>query len=98
VPDRGELRCAGWIRGRGDRLTLRRHHLGFVFQLHNLIPDLTVEENLRVPALAIGARPWRETAARIRNWRTQVGIGTGSATASRIFRAASGSAPRSAGR
>ena len=37
-------------------MRLRRHELGFVFQLHNLIPDLTVEENLRVPALAVGRR------------------------------------------
>jgi ABC-type lipoprotein export system ATPase subunit len=36
------------------RLELRRRQLGFVFQLHNLIPDLTVAENLRVPALASG--------------------------------------------
>ena len=27
----------------------RRHHIGFVFQFFNLIPTLTVEENLRLP-------------------------------------------------
>lgn len=53
VPDRGELQVCGLDpRREPDRLTLRRQHLGFVFQLHNLIPDLTVAENLRIPALA----------------------------------------------
>ena len=43
VPDRGDLRVCGLDpRREADRLTLRRRHLGFVFQLHNLIPDLTV--------------------------------------------------------
>jgi ABC-type lipoprotein export system ATPase subunit len=75
VPDRGELAVCGLDpRGEEGRLALRRHHLGFVFQLHNLIPDLTVEENLRVPALAVG-RPRRETAARVRELAAQVGIG-----------------------
>jgi len=55
VPDRGELMVCGLDpRREVDRLTLRRRHLGFVFQLHNLIPDLTVRENIRVPALATG--------------------------------------------
>ncbi|HEY0947163.1 MAG TPA: ABC transporter ATP-binding protein [Opitutaceae bacterium] len=75
LPDRGELRvCDLDPRVERDRLELRRRHLGFVFQLHNLIPDLTVAENLRVPALAIG-RPAAETEARIRSLAGQVGIG-----------------------
>ncbi len=36
------------------RLALRRRHVGFVFQLHNLIPDLTLEENLQIPCIASG--------------------------------------------
>ena len=58
----------------GSRNELRRHHLGFVFQLHNLLPDLTVEENIRVPALAAG-RSAAETAARVRELVEQVGLG-----------------------
>jgi len=74
LPDQGDLRVCGLDpRIESDRLKLRRHHLGFVFQLHNLIPDLTVEENVRVPALAIG-RPASETAARVRALAEQVGI------------------------
>lgn len=74
APDRGELSVCGRDPTRErDRLELRRRHLGFVFQLHNLIPDLTVEENIRVPALALG-RPARETAARVRELATRVGL------------------------
>ena len=74
-PDRGEIAVCGFDPTREDhRLILRRRHLGFVFQLHNLIPDLTVEENIRVPALATGADR-AATAQRIRDLTTQVGIG-----------------------
>lgn len=75
VPDRGELEVCGLDpRREADRLVLRRRHLGFVFQLHNLIPDLTVEENLRVPALAVGAAR-RDTTTRLRELAERVGIG-----------------------
>lgn len=74
VPDSGELTVCGLDpRPEANRLELRRHRLGFVFQLHNLIPDLTVEENLRVPAFAIG-RGTRDTAARILALAVEVGI------------------------
>lgn len=74
VPDRGELTVCGLDPlTEENRLALRRRELGFVFQLHNLIPDLTVEENIRVPALAVG-RPRRETAARVRELAAMVGI------------------------
>lgn len=75
APDAGELTVCGLDpRTEANRLELRRNRLGFVFQLHNLIPDLTVEENLRVPALAVG-RSARDTALRIRALAEQVGIG-----------------------
>lgn len=32
-----------------QRTLFRRHHIGFVFQFYNLIPTLTVEENLLLP-------------------------------------------------
>lgn len=32
-----------------ERTLFRRHHIGFVFQFFNLIPTLTVEENLLLP-------------------------------------------------
>ena len=74
VPDAGELTVCGLDPRREDhRQDLRRHHLGFVFQLHNLIADLTVEENLRIPALADN-RPAAETTARLRELAGAVGI------------------------
>ncbi len=75
VPDRGALEVCGLDpRREADRLVLRRRHLGFVFQLHNLIPDLTVEENLRVPALAVGTSRV-EAGARLRALAERVGLG-----------------------
>lgn len=75
VPDSGELTVCGLDpRSEDHRLELRRRHLGFVFQLHNLIPDLTVAENLRVPALANGA-PAAQTRDRVRELAEAVGIG-----------------------
>ena len=62
-PDRGEI-CVNGISSRrsGDLLRLLRHEVGFVFQLHNLIPDLTLAENCLVPTVAAGIkRPEAQT-------------------------------------
>ena len=75
VPDSGELSVCGFDpRAETHRLELRRRHVGFVFQLHNLIADLTVEENIRVPALAVGRLPV-ETKKKLRELADAVGIG-----------------------
>ena len=64
VPDRGSVAVLGRnISNEKERLRLRRRHIGFIFQLHNLIPDLTLEENLRIPCMP-EAHP--ETAIRLR--------------------------------
>lgn len=74
VPDEGTLTVCGLDpRIEAGRLELRRRRLGFVFQLHNLIPDLTAGENVRVPALASG-RPRREMDARVAELAEEVGI------------------------
>ncbi|MCS7059977.1 MAG: ABC transporter ATP-binding protein [Anaerolineae bacterium] len=39
-----------------QRTVFRRQHFGFVFQAFNLIPTLTVEENVMLPAELAGAR------------------------------------------
>jgi ABC-type lipoprotein export system ATPase subunit len=39
-----------------SRLQTLRHTIGFIFQLHNLIPDLTLEENCLIPSIAIGTK------------------------------------------
>ncbi len=39
------------------RTQLRRERIGFIFQFFNLMPDLTVEENLALPLMIAGQRP-----------------------------------------
>ncbi len=54
-PDRGSVAVDGnLINGRRNPLRLLRYEVGFVFQLHNLIPDFTVEENCLIPTVAAG--------------------------------------------
>lgn len=52
TPDRGRISVNGLEVNRRRLLHLLRHEVGFVFQLHNLIPDLTLEENCLIPAVA----------------------------------------------
>jgi putative ABC transport system ATP-binding protein len=59
TPDSGRIRLGDEeVTGRSDReLTrLRRDRIGFVFQAFNLLPALTVEQNLRLP-LDLARRP-----------------------------------------
>ena len=39
-----------------DRTTLRREHLGFVYQFHHLLPDFTARENVVLPQLLLGRK------------------------------------------
>ncbi|MGH2605225.1 MAG: ABC transporter ATP-binding protein, partial [Anaerolineales bacterium] len=58
-PTHGEVRIDG-VRLRdltlGERAGFRRHHVGFIFQFFNLIPTLTVLENVLLPRELAGAR------------------------------------------
>ena len=55
--DRGAVRVAGRdVVEESTRVDLLRHHIGYVFQLHHLIPDLTLAENCLVPVIAAGGR------------------------------------------
>ena len=57
-----------------DALTrLRRAHVGFVFQFFNLLPTLTVAENIALPLLLAGRDP-REITPRVGTWAERVGI------------------------
>ncbi len=43
--------------GEERRTLLRRRRIGFIFQFFNLLPDLTVEENVTLPLRIAGRRP-----------------------------------------
>ena len=58
TPDKGRVLINGvdiHAQGEPARTLLRRHKLGFVFQFFNLIPTLTVAENVALPMELIGA-------------------------------------------
>ena len=55
APDSGHIAVNGVeINRHRDLLKLLRHEVGFVFQLHNLIPDLTLAEKCLIPTVAAG--------------------------------------------
>ena len=65
TPDSGTVVCAGKDLGMlsaGQRTVFRREMVGFVFQNNNLLPWLTVEENLRFPLELNGIRGNRQRA------------------------------------
>ena len=58
VPDAGAVTIAGepvTARSESERAVLRRRLVGYVFQAYNLVPDLTVAENVELPAQLAGA-------------------------------------------
>ncbi len=58
-----------------ERTLFRRRHFGFVFQAFNLIPTLTVEENVMLPVeLADGRLPASAIARRARDLLASVGL------------------------
>jgi putative ABC transport system ATP-binding protein len=59
--------------GPGERTLFRRDHLGFVFQFFNLVPTLTVLENVQLPAELAGRSP-AAAAARARELLAEVGL------------------------
>jgi lipoprotein-releasing system ATP-binding protein len=72
--DRGRVFVNGTeVNRRRDLLRLLRHEVGFVFQLHNLIPDLTLEENCLIPAVAAGTDR-RAAQHRLRHLTDRTGL------------------------
>ena len=56
-PTAGTVRIAGTeltTLSERERTLFRRHSIGFIFQFHNLLPTLTVEDNLLLPLELIG--------------------------------------------
>jgi putative ABC transport system ATP-binding protein len=75
-PDGGEVRFDGEridTLGEGPRTKLRRSSFGFVFQLGQLVSELTLRENVSLPLLLAG-RPRREAFAEAEAWLDRLGI------------------------
>ncbi len=93
-PDRGEITIRGnSSRSRGGLLRLLRREVGFVFQLHNLLPDLTLEENCFLPAVAAGVG---RTEARARLARLLERTGLAGRATHRIQKLSGGERQRTA--
>ena len=74
-PDAGSITVAGHRLETGRDLShYRARHVGMVFQLHNLLPSLTAEENVQLPMFELGV-PRRERRRRARELLELVGLG-----------------------
>lgn len=76
-PTAGSLKIAGVEVGALDRrrsALFRGEHLGFIFQDFNLIPVLTVFENIEYPLLMVQNLPAGERKARVLNLLEAVGM------------------------
>ncbi len=75
--DRGELRIAGVDPRRmkpADLLRLRNRQIGFVFQFHHLLPELTALENVSLPAWIEGNRRRGEVERQARELLDVMGV------------------------
>ena len=76
APTEGEIIVAGnSTRGLGPEglTSLRRQHIGFIFQQYNLFPTLSAEENVRL-SLDVRDKPKSEAPAMARDALTAVGL------------------------
>ena len=77
TPSSGEILLAGQRYdglGDGELTRLRREKIGFVFQFFNLLPTLSAEENVLLPALIAGRRD-DAMRARAKQLLDRVGLG-----------------------
>ncbi|HEX8537135.1 MAG TPA: ABC transporter ATP-binding protein, partial [Cystobacter sp.] len=81
-PSRGTVRVAGQELGalsEHRRTLLRRERIGFIFQAFNLLPTLTVEENILLP-LELTGRTGPASRERVRELLDTVGLGNRAAS------------------
>ncbi len=77
VPSAGRVRLAGRdmaAMSQSELSDFRRDHIGFIFQAYNLIPVLTVEENIEYVLLLRGVGAG-ERASRVARMLDEVGLG-----------------------
>ncbi|QSQ12653.1 ABC transporter ATP-binding protein [Myxococcus landrumensis] len=76
LPTRGEVLIDGKNLGtmsERERTLLRRERVGFIFQAFNLLPTLTVEENVRLP-VELNGRSGPEAGTRAHELLERVGL------------------------
>lgn len=72
--DRGLIRVFGKdVVDERTRIDLLRHRIGYVFQFHHLMPDLTLAENCMVPVIAAGGNR-KEGMARLHDLAKTTGV------------------------
>lgn len=72
--DKGLVRVAGSdVVDEATRIGLLRHRIGYVFQMHHLMPDLTLAENCMVPVIAAGGKR-AEGLTRLRELAETTGV------------------------
>ncbi len=74
LPDEGGVEVGGRSLSDLDLTVYRSRTVGFIFQLHNLIPMLTALENVQVPMLGPGGPPAGERKARAEELIEEVGL------------------------
>ncbi|WNG40626.1 ABC transporter ATP-binding protein [Archangium minus] len=82
LPTRGRVRIDGRelvTLSEHERTLLRRERIGFIFQAFNLLPTLTVEENILLP-LELTGREGPESRGRVRELLDTVGLGNRAAS------------------
>jgi lipoprotein-releasing system ATP-binding protein len=77
TPTRGEVyfrgeRVSGF--GEEERAAYRNQHVGYVWQMHYLLPEFTAQENVALPQL-IGGCDFASAHLRARELLTEVGLG-----------------------
>jgi lipoprotein-releasing system ATP-binding protein len=60
--------------GDAELTRFRNHNIGFVFQFHHLLPDLTAEENVMMPAASAAGRETASMRKRARELLDAVGL------------------------
>jgi putative ABC transport system ATP-binding protein len=76
TPDRGEVRFDGQrtdTLSDSKRTELRRTAFGFVFQFGQLVPELTVADNIALPLL-LNRTGWKAAYAKAASWLPRLGL------------------------
>lgn len=77
LPSSGSIRFDGELTstfGDDDEAQLRLAKIGFIFQSFNLVPVLTIAENIEIPMM-LARKPKRERRARVEELMELVGLG-----------------------